>query len=155
MEKYKRRHWAAYDADGTLICVCVYRKGAEEVLRRVVPPAGPAESEEDEDHPTGHPPAQAMAAMAAVAVEEADGDILIEEMPSQRPPRHSTRPPVQVEVDASASLSAEQEHINGNGTSASLEDSSGEVAVAGNPQSRKACHHRRICEVLQDCCRHM
>jgi hypothetical protein len=25
VEKYKRRHWAAYDADGILVCVCVYR----------------------------------------------------------------------------------------------------------------------------------
>jgi hypothetical protein len=43
VEKYKRRHWAAYDADGILVCVCVYRKGAEEVVRRVVPPAAPSE----------------------------------------------------------------------------------------------------------------
>jgi hypothetical protein len=43
VEKYKRRHWAAYDADGILVCVCVYRKGAEEVVRRVAPPAGPSE----------------------------------------------------------------------------------------------------------------
>jgi hypothetical protein len=39
VEKYKRRHWAAYDAAGILVCVCVYRKGAEEVIRRVAPPA--------------------------------------------------------------------------------------------------------------------
>lgn len=32
-EKYKSRYWA--DADGTLICLCVYRKGAEEVKRRL------------------------------------------------------------------------------------------------------------------------
>ncbi|MCW3055218.1 MAG: hypothetical protein JWN14_4388 [Chthonomonadales bacterium] len=43
VEKYKRRHWAAYDADGVLVCVCVYRKGAEEVVRRVAPPAAPPE----------------------------------------------------------------------------------------------------------------
>ena len=41
VEKYKRRHWAAYDAEGILVCVCVYRKGAEEVVRRVAPPASP------------------------------------------------------------------------------------------------------------------
>ena len=35
VEKYKMRHWAAYDADGKLVCVCVYRKGAEEVIRRI------------------------------------------------------------------------------------------------------------------------
>jgi hypothetical protein len=29
------RYWAVYDADGTLVCLCVYRKGAEEVVRRL------------------------------------------------------------------------------------------------------------------------
>jgi hypothetical protein len=29
------RFWAVYDAKNSLICVCVYRKGAEEVLRRL------------------------------------------------------------------------------------------------------------------------
>jgi hypothetical protein len=33
--KYKRRYWALYDADGILVCVCVYKKGAREVLRRL------------------------------------------------------------------------------------------------------------------------
>jgi hypothetical protein len=42
VERYKRRHWAAYDADGILVCVCVYRKGAEEVVRRVAPTASPS-----------------------------------------------------------------------------------------------------------------
>lgn len=31
--RYKRRHWAVYDTEGALICVCVYRKGAENVAR--------------------------------------------------------------------------------------------------------------------------
>jgi hypothetical protein len=36
--RYKRtRFWAVYDAAGTLICVCVYKKGAEEVARRLGP----------------------------------------------------------------------------------------------------------------------
>jgi len=36
IERYKRtRFWAVYDADGELVCVCVYRKGAEEVVRRL------------------------------------------------------------------------------------------------------------------------
>lgn len=43
VERYKRRHWAAYDAAGILVCVCVYRKGAEEVVRRVAPPVAPPE----------------------------------------------------------------------------------------------------------------
>jgi len=31
----RTRFWAVWDADGELICVTVYRKGAEEVLRRL------------------------------------------------------------------------------------------------------------------------
>ena len=31
----KTRYWAVLDTDGTLICLCVYRKGAEEVVRRL------------------------------------------------------------------------------------------------------------------------
>lgn len=29
------RYWAVYDAAGALICVCLYKKGAQEVLRRL------------------------------------------------------------------------------------------------------------------------
>ena len=29
------RHWAVYDEEGTLVCVCVYKKGAQEVVRRL------------------------------------------------------------------------------------------------------------------------
>jgi len=29
------RYWAILDADGTLVCLCVYRKGAQEVVRRL------------------------------------------------------------------------------------------------------------------------
>ena len=35
----KTRYWAVIDADGTLVCLCVYRKGAEEVVRRLTGPA--------------------------------------------------------------------------------------------------------------------
>ncbi len=36
IERYKGgRFWAVYDADGQLICVTVYRKGALEVVRRL------------------------------------------------------------------------------------------------------------------------
>ncbi len=31
----KTRYWAVFDADDTLVCLCVYRKGAEEVVRRL------------------------------------------------------------------------------------------------------------------------
>jgi len=33
----KTRFWAVYDADGALVCVTVYRKGALEVARRLGP----------------------------------------------------------------------------------------------------------------------
>lgn len=34
VRRYKR-FWAVYDAIGELVCVCVYRKGATEVVRRL------------------------------------------------------------------------------------------------------------------------
>ena len=35
VRKYGGRYWAVYDADGTLVCVCLYKKGALEVVRRL------------------------------------------------------------------------------------------------------------------------
>jgi hypothetical protein len=36
IERYgNTRYWAVRDRDGALICLCVYRKGAQEVLRRL------------------------------------------------------------------------------------------------------------------------
>ena len=36
IERYQNtRYWAVRDSDGSLICLCVYRKGAEEVVRRL------------------------------------------------------------------------------------------------------------------------
>mgnify|MGYP007008901109 CR=1 FL=1 len=36
IERYQNtRYWAVYASDGALICVCVYRKGAQEVVRRL------------------------------------------------------------------------------------------------------------------------
>jgi len=36
IERYgKTRFWAVWDAAGTLVCVCVYRRGAREVVRRL------------------------------------------------------------------------------------------------------------------------
>jgi hypothetical protein len=29
------RYWAVYDAHGTLVCICLYKKGALEVVRRL------------------------------------------------------------------------------------------------------------------------
>ena len=33
--RYGHRYWAVYDELGVLVCVCVYRKGAREVVRRL------------------------------------------------------------------------------------------------------------------------
>jgi hypothetical protein len=36
IERYgKTRFWAVLDADGTLVCLCVYKRGALEVVRRL------------------------------------------------------------------------------------------------------------------------
>jgi CheY-like chemotaxis protein len=58
-----------------------------------------AADDADVDHPTGHPPAHASVAPTSADAEELEGDILIEEMPSQRPGRRSTRPPVLGDLD--------------------------------------------------------
>jgi hypothetical protein len=29
------RYWAVYDSAGALVCVCLYKKGAAEVVRRL------------------------------------------------------------------------------------------------------------------------
>jgi hypothetical protein len=35
IRKYGGRYWALYDDAGELVCVCLYKKGAVEVLRRL------------------------------------------------------------------------------------------------------------------------
>jgi len=36
VERYgNSRYWAVRDTDGSLICLCVYKRGALEVLRRL------------------------------------------------------------------------------------------------------------------------
>lgn len=45
VSRYKdTRFWAVFDGVGTLVCVCVYKKGADEVIRRLdrVAAAAPA-----------------------------------------------------------------------------------------------------------------
>jgi len=38
IRRYKGgRYWGLYDAAGALVCLCVYKKGAEEVRRRLTP----------------------------------------------------------------------------------------------------------------------
>ena len=34
LERYGR-YWAVYDAAGVLVCLCVYKRGALEVVRRL------------------------------------------------------------------------------------------------------------------------
>jgi len=42
------RYWALYDAAGELVCICLYKKGAAEVLRRLqqlpAPPVPPTKT---------------------------------------------------------------------------------------------------------------
>jgi hypothetical protein len=35
IKRYGGRYWAVYDASGTLVCICLYKKGAQEVVRRL------------------------------------------------------------------------------------------------------------------------
>jgi len=35
IRKYGGRYWAVNDAAGELVCVCLYKKGAVEVVRRL------------------------------------------------------------------------------------------------------------------------
>lgn len=35
IQKYGDRYWAVYDEEDNLVCVTVYKKGAQEVLRRL------------------------------------------------------------------------------------------------------------------------
>ena len=35
--RYKR-FWGVYEASGALLCVCVYKRGAQAVLERLLPP---------------------------------------------------------------------------------------------------------------------
>ena len=48
IRKYGGRYWALYDDAGELVCVCLYKKGAAEVLRRLqqrlAPPALPTQT---------------------------------------------------------------------------------------------------------------
>jgi hypothetical protein len=48
IRKYDGRYWALYDDAGELVCVCLYKKGAIEVLRRLqqlpAPPAPPTQT---------------------------------------------------------------------------------------------------------------
>ena len=36
IERYRKtRYWAVREADGTLLCLCVYKRGAAEVIKRL------------------------------------------------------------------------------------------------------------------------
>jgi hypothetical protein len=47
ISKHGRRFWRVYDDDGSLVCVACYRKGAQEVVRRL----NVARNDEDETDP--------------------------------------------------------------------------------------------------------
>jgi hypothetical protein len=52
VSRHKRgRFWALRDAGGALICVCVYKKGAQEVRRRLTPLKTPRETLTPRRHP--------------------------------------------------------------------------------------------------------
>ena len=44
--KYKRRFWVVLDADDSIVVVCVYKKGAKEVVRRLAALPTPTKSGE-------------------------------------------------------------------------------------------------------------
>jgi hypothetical protein len=48
--RYKRRFWAVRDQNNALICICVYKKGAEEVVRRLQAIATSIQEEANADH---------------------------------------------------------------------------------------------------------
>ncbi|MDD4834014.1 MAG: hypothetical protein PHC44_04690 [Lutispora sp.] len=35
IEKYKNKYWAVYDEYGSMICVCLYKKGAMNVAKLI------------------------------------------------------------------------------------------------------------------------
>lgn len=49
------RYWAVYDANGALICVTVYKRGAEEVVRRLQQTLDAAQQWVDSNGPTEIP----------------------------------------------------------------------------------------------------
>ena len=46
------RYWAVYASDGALICLCVYRKGALEVVKRIQHALDDAQQWQDVNGPT-------------------------------------------------------------------------------------------------------
>lgn len=54
--KYRRsRFWAVQEADGTLVCLCVYCKGAKEVVRRLTIPDPVSEVTQENTTPGNTP----------------------------------------------------------------------------------------------------
>jgi hypothetical protein len=54
IRKYGGRYWALYDDAGELVCICLYKKGAAEVLRRLqqLPPFSAHPRSKPAIHPT-------------------------------------------------------------------------------------------------------
>ena len=50
--KRYERYWAVYDTAGVLVCVCLYRKGAEEVVRRLQQALEAAQQWQETNRPT-------------------------------------------------------------------------------------------------------
>jgi hypothetical protein len=53
IERYRKtRYWAVVDATGALVCLCVYRKGAREVVKRLEQALDDAQQWQDRNSPT-------------------------------------------------------------------------------------------------------
>ena len=56
ISRYKERHWAIYTPEKELICVCVYKKGARNVVRLMEEKKPfPSSAEAEEFHPLNKP----------------------------------------------------------------------------------------------------
>jgi hypothetical protein len=52
IERYRKtRYWAVVDTTGALVCLCVYRKGAAEVVRRLEQVLDDAQQWQDRNGP--------------------------------------------------------------------------------------------------------
>ena len=59
ISRYKERHWAIYTQEKELVCVCVYKKGARNVVRlmeKKEPFPSFAEVEAEGSYPQSEPP---------------------------------------------------------------------------------------------------
>lgn len=63
LDRWKERGWAVFSPEGDLVCVTLYRKGAEEVIRRLGIPSASIVPEGEEAPSGSAPPTRGDAAM--------------------------------------------------------------------------------------------